>query len=178
MPGVKQGRGGTPFLDRELRRGKSQQQLIDLPQPGGVGQKAPQGVGGTNVRPNQPPSAEPAGTPAPTPRAADTTLARTPARPRGTTEPESRFMSIPTVDEEFPVSDLVGAGGQGANIAATSLGERFYRRYGRYPTETDLSIINLRRRFERDQGRPPTRDELLAALRNNMIVNREDELLG
>lgn len=179
MPGAKQGRGGTPFLDRALRRGKSERDLIDVPQPGGVGQKAPQGLGGVNVRPNQPPSAEPVGTPATPQRGVEPNLAQTPARPRDQQgAQESRLMSIPTIDEEFPVSDLVGATGPGANIAATSLGERFYRRYGRYPTEVDLSIINLRRRFEKDQGRPPTRDELLATLRNNMVVNREDELLG
>jgi len=90
----------------------------------------------------------------------------------------SGLISIPTIDQEFPVSDLVGAVGRGENVAATSFGERFYRRYGRYPTEVDLSIINLRRRFEQDQGRPPTRDELLATLRETMVVNREDELLG
>lgn len=178
MPGTKQGRGGTPFLDRELRKGKAQQNLMDIPQPGGVGQKAPQGIGGTSVRPNQAPSAQPVVTPAPTPKAADTSLTQTPARPRGTTEPASRFMSIPTIDEEFPTSDLAGATGQGANLAATTFGERFYRRYGRNPTDVDLAIINMRRRWEREQGRPPTRDELLAMLRNNMLVNREDEFLG
>jgi len=84
-------------------------------------------------------------------------------------------MSIPTVDDEFPVSDEPGKEG---NVEASTLGERFYRRYGRFPTEVDLSIINLRRRFEKDTGRPPTRDELLASLRDNMIVNREDEFIG
>lgn len=177
MPGTKQGRGGTPFLDRELRKGKAQQNLMDIPQPGGVGQRAPQGVGGTSVRPNQPPSAQPAVIPAPTPKAVDTGLAQTPARPRGTTEPASRFMSIPTIDEEFPISDLVEATGQGTNVAATGFGERFYRRYGRYPTDADLSLISLRRRFEREQGRPPSRDELLAAVRRT-VVNRQDEMLG
>lgn len=174
MPGVKRGQGSTPFLDRELRQGQTRRQLMDVPQPGGVGQRAP----GVNVRPNIPPSAQPAGTPATPQRGADTDLARTPARPRGTTEPVSGLISIPTVDQEFPVSDLVGAVGRGENVAATDFGERFYRRYGRYPTEVDLSIINLRRRFEQDQGRPPTRDELLATLRDSMVVNREDEFLG
>lgn len=173
MPGVKKGQGGTPFLDRELRRGQSQAKLMDL------GKAAPQDIGGTNVRPNQPPSATPAGSPATSQRAAPPSLEKTPARPRDSQgAPESRLMSIPTVDDEFPVSDLAGADGTGVNIAATSLGERFYRRYGRFPTEVDLSIINLRRRFEQDTGRPPTRDELLASLRDNMIVNREDEFVG
>jgi len=86
-------------------------------------------------------------------------------------------MSIPTVDEEFPISDLVESTAKGTNVAATNFGERFYRRYGRYPTDADLSIISLRRRFEREQGRPPSRDELLAAVRQN-LVNRQDEMLG
>jgi hypothetical protein len=61
-------------------------------------------------------------------------------------------------------------------VAATNLGDRFYRRYGRYPTDVDLSIIATRRRFESTKGRPPSRDELLAYLRQG-IVNREDEFL-
>jgi len=138
-----------------------------------VGQKSPTGVGGTNVRPNQPPPTEP--TPRePKPQQQD--ISKIPARPRQEAAPA--FLSIPRIDDEFPVADLVGATGQGQNIPASTLGERFYRRYGRFPTETDLGIIAVRRRFEKDAGRPPTRDELLSTLRNNMIVNREDEFLG
>ena len=171
MPGVRRGQGGgTPFLDRELRRGESQRKLMDL------GKAAPQDVGGTNVRPNQPPSAKPAASPATPQKDVPLSLEQTPARPRNPQEaPASRLTSIPTVDDEFPVGDMPGKEG---NVAATSLGERFYRRYGRFPTEVDLSIINLRRRFEKDTGRPPTRDELLASLRDTMVVNREDEFLG
>jgi len=65
-------------------------------------------------------------------------------------------MSIPTVDEEFPAADLIRATGEGTNVAATGFGERFYRRYGRYPTDADLGIIAMRRQFEKAQGRPPT----------------------
>lgn len=150
--------------------------LMDVPQPGGVGQRSPQGLGGVNVRPNQPPAAEPVGAPAPTPEAPPEDFTRTPARPRA--QAPQRLAGVPRVDEEFPISDLADAtGGPGTNVAATGLGERFYRRYGRYPTDADLGIISLRRRFENETGRPPTRDELLAAVRQN-TVNREDEFLG
>ena len=171
MPNVKQGRGGTPFLDRELQRGARQGKLMDTPQPQSLGQRSPTGMGGTNVRPNQPPAAAPAA-----PAAPQEDLSKIPARPRQEAPPA--YLTIPRIDDEFPVADLVRATGTGENLAATSLGERFYRRYGRNPTEVDLSIINLRRKFETDTGRPPTRDELLMTLRNNMVVNREDEFLG
>jgi len=174
MPGVKKGQGGIPFLQRELQKGNAQQKMMDVPQPGGVGQASPTGLGGTNVRPNQPPAKE---TAPKEPKAAPAQdISKIPARPRQEAAPA--FLSIPRIDDEFPISDLVGATGQGQNIPASTLGERFYRRYGRYPTETDLGIIAVRRRFEKDSGRPPTRDELLSTLRNNMIVNREDEFLG
>lgn len=173
MPGVRQGRGNTPFLDRELRKGAAQQKLMDIPQPGGLGQASPTGLGGVNVRPNQPPAAAPEPGRVQEP---EQDISKIPARPRQEEAP--RFLSIPRLEDEFPVSDLVGATGQGQNVAATTFGERFYRRYGRNPTEVDLSIIALRRRFEQDMGRPPTRDELLANLRSNMLVNREDEFLG
>jgi len=74
------------------------------------------------------------------------------------------------------MQDLVDASATGTNVAATTLGERFYRRYGRYPTDTDLSIIAARRQFETTKGRPPSRDELLAYLRQS-VVNRNDEFL-
>lgn len=172
MPGVKQGRG-TPFLDRELRKGAAQQKLMDVPQPGGLNQPSPTGLGGVNVRPNQPPAAAPPPEQAAAPPQ-DPNKMRAKPNPGATGQ---QYTSIPKIDDEFPVSDLVRATGTGENLAATTLGERFYRRYGRYPTEVDLSILNLRRRFEHDSGRPPTRDELLMTLRNTMIVNRQDELL-
>lgn len=158
-------------------KGTRQQKLMDVPQPGGLNQPSPTGLGGVNVRPNQPPAAGPAAPAA----GSQEELIRTPARPGQTGQTaqpaqEPRLNSIPRIDDEFPVADLVRATGTGENIAATSLGERFYRRYGRYPTEVDLSILNLRRKFEHDVGQPPTRDELLQTLRNNM-VNRQDEML-
>lgn len=173
MPGVKAGRG-TPFLDRELRKGAAQQKLMDVPQPGGLGGPSPTGLGGTNVRPNQAPAAAPPAQAA----APQQDLSKIPARAKQpATGTGQRLNAIPMLDDEFPASDLVNSTGTGTNIAATGYGERFYRRYGRYPTNVDMSIIALRRQFETTQGRSPTRDELLAAVRQQ-TVNRQDELLG
>jgi len=173
MPGVRRGQGSTSFIDRELQTGKRRAAISDVPQPGGLGGVSPTGLGSTPQRPvNAPQGGE---------REA---LLNTPARragsaPMSTGAPtaEPRLLSIPRIDEEFPVADLVGSTLTGQNVATTTFGERFYRRYGRYPTDVDLNIISLRKRYEADKGRPPTRDELLGYLRQG-VLNRSDEMLG
>lgn len=177
MPGVRRGQGSTTFIDRALQTNRRRAALTDTPQPtAGEGVAAPspqtQQLGSTPQRPvNAPQGAE---------REA---LLRTPARPAGSASPlsaapspEPRLRSIARVDEEFPPQDLAEASATGTNVAATNLGERFYRRYGRYPTDVDMSILAARKQFETTKGRPPSRDELLTYLRQ-LTVNRNDEFL-
>ena len=172
MPGVRRGQGSTSFIDRELQTGRRRAAISDVPQPGGLGAPSPTGLGSQPVRPVNPPQRN------------QEALLNMPARragtapqPTGVPTAEPRLLSIPKVDDEFPLADLVASTATGTNIATTTFGERFYRRYGRYPTDVDLNIISLRRQFETAKGRAPNRDELLQYLRQGTL-NREDEFLG
>lgn len=81
-------------------------------------------------------------------------------------------MPLPTLDEEFPADTLYESDG-GAVLPATSLHDRFYRRYGRMPTDTDAYVLNMRQQYERNVGRPPNKTELLAIARQ-AYESRED----
>lgn len=149
---------GTPFLERIMRKGKKQNALLNVPQSGGMGLPSPTGVGsGQKPPPRKPPAAAAqiapvGGGAAPAPTA--------PAEPmHQPQQPPIDQMPLPLLDEEFPADSVDGE----QMLGAGSLNDRFYRVYGRSPSEVDMYILNIRRQFEQKRGRPPSKQDILEA---------------
>lgn len=165
-----QGRG-APFLERVLRTGKKWQGLMGVNYPGGLGQADPHSIGGTAAPPARPtPSGEPApASPAAPPLTPPITepmpeAAEPPAPAPGTPgAPESDF-PFPWLDDDMPTDVLHGADSQAPVLPAITLGERFYRRYGRLPGPMEAWMSSFRMQYETKMGRPPTKIEIETAL--------------
>ena len=64
-----------------------------------------------------------------------------------------------SLDEELPADTLYESDG-GQVLPATALHDRFYRRYGRLPTDVESYILHARQQYEKQMGRSPTAEEL------------------
>jgi hypothetical protein len=162
--------GGAPFLERVLRAGNKRNSLLGMPAPGGTNVPTP-GVGRapmpSNLEPSQergPRPEERQPRPQPTPQGG--------GQPQQQSQPEQ---PIPSLDEELPSTTLADADG-GEVFPASSLGERFYRRYGRNPTDVDYHLLHMREQFEQFYGRAPTKTELMSSIRRQYEV-REDRFV-
>jgi len=80
---------------------------------------------------------------------------------------------LPSLDEEFPGDTLYESDG-GQVLRAGALTDRFYRRFGRMPTDTDMYILHIRREYERNLGRSPTKNELRLAIRRTYEAGAEE----
>lgn len=159
--------GGASFLERVLRGGSKRQALLGMPASGGVGVPDP-GMGRAPMPSQLTPSQERVAQPAPEPSPEPTPTQAAPQQP----QPEE---PIPSLDEELPVDTLAESDG-GQVFPAAGLGDRFYRRYGRSPTDVDYHILHMRQQFEQAYGRSPTKTELMSSIKRQYEV-REDRFV-
>lgn len=150
---------GPGFLERMLRKGKKQNALLNMPQSGGIGMPSPTGLGSGQAPPPRPTPAAaaqiaPAGG---TPMAAPEAAAAPP--------PDPDMLPLPSLDEEFPLDTLAEPMAGQQVFSAGSLTDRFYRTYGRAPTETDMYVLNIRRQFETKRGRSPSKRDIMEAMK-------------
>lgn len=174
---------GSPFLERILRGGKKRQGLLDMSASGGVGVPSPTGLGSGQGPPPRPtPAADISEMVPPTPAPAAPPEAAPVAGPEGAPAPAAPpepTQAMPLLEEEFPSSTLFESDGERAGrtvLRAPSLRERFYRVYGRLPTDVETYILHLRDRYEKQLGRAPVLGELHSEIERMYEVRRDEPL--